>query len=60
MLLSRSHATGGTLVLAGRNLLMVNSKYPGLDPEAGASTTTENNWTPPPLRYWILRLNLTF
>lgn len=52
-------ASRANLVIAGRNLLMVNSKYPGLDPEAGGFTT-EVNWQPPPLRYFITRLNLTF
>jgi TonB-linked SusC/RagA family outer membrane protein len=59
MLTSRSGAKGGTLVISGRNL-WITTKYPGLDPEAGASTTAENNWTPPPLRYFISRINLTF
>lgn len=52
-------ASRANLVFAGRNLLMFNSKYPGLDPEAGGQTT-EVNWQPPPLRYFVTRLNLTF
>ncbi|MFM8301050.1 MAG: SusC/RagA family TonB-linked outer membrane protein [Gemmatimonadota bacterium] len=52
-------ASRATFVFAGRNLLMVNSKYPGLDPEAGGQTT-EVNWQPPPMRYFVTRLNLTF
>ncbi len=52
-------ASAGQLVVAGRNLLMISSKYPGLDSEAG-SQAEEFNWQPPPLRYFITRLNLTF
>ena len=52
-------AQGGQLVVAGRNLLMISSKYPGLDAEAG-SQFEEFNWQPPPLRYLISRINLTF
>lgn len=52
-------ATGGQLVVAGRNLLMISTKYPGLDSEAG-SQAEEFNWQPPPLRYLITRLNFTF
>jgi TonB-linked SusC/RagA family outer membrane protein len=52
-------AQNAMLVVAGRNLLMVNSKYPGLDPEAGGQFS-EVNWQPPPLRYFISRITLTF
>lgn len=58
-LVSLARASSANLVFAGRNLLMVNSNYPGLDPEAGGQTS-EFNWQPPPLRYFITRLSLTF
>ena len=38
---------------------MVNSDYPGLDPEAGGQSS-EFNWQPPPLRYFITRATFTF
>jgi hypothetical protein len=52
-------ATSGDLVLSGRNLTSLANKYPGLDPENGGQTS-ENNWDPPPLRFWIARVNLAF
>src|SRR5262249_53090711 len=58
-LLKLRRPPGGSLVLTGRNLTTVATKYPGMDPEDGGFST-ESNWTPPPLRYWIARLNLNF
>jgi hypothetical protein len=52
-------AQGGSIVVAGRNLLMVSTKYPGLDAEAG-SQFEEFNWQPPPLRYFVARINFNF
>jgi hypothetical protein len=49
-----------TLVVAGRNLVMVSSKYPGIDPEAVLNNLQDSKWVTPPLRYWVVRLNLGF
>ena len=49
----------GSVVLTGRNLSTLSTKYPGMDPEDGGFST-ESNWTPPPLRYWIARVNLSY
>ena len=60
-----------TLVVAGRNLLMVSKKYPGIEPETSINnqwgpvgqtnaSPQDNKFTIPPLRYWIVRLNLAF
>lgn len=54
-----ARAKNATLVFAGRNLIMMSTKYPGLDPEAGGQTS-EVNWQPPPLRYFVTRINLSF
>ena len=48
-----------TLVLSGRNIRTLSTKYPGLDPEAGGQAQ-ETNWAPPPLRYWIAKFNFSF
>ena len=48
----------GTVSLTARNLNTLWTKYPGLDPEAGGQFN--DNWTVPPLRYFLVRLNLTF
>ncbi|MGQ0648460.1 MAG: SusC/RagA family TonB-linked outer membrane protein [Gemmatimonadaceae bacterium] len=52
-----------TLVLAGRNLGVPWTKYPGLDPEinsAAQNTGGGNNdfFSPPLLRYWVGRVNI--
>ena len=46
-------AHNATLIVSGRNIGMLWSKYPGLDPEV--SQTSE-----PLLRYWLARLNVAF
>ena len=33
---------------------------PGIDPEAVLNGTQDTKWVVPPLRYWIVRLNLAF
>lgn len=48
----------GTISLTARNLNTLWTKYPGLDPEAGGQFN--DNWTVPPLRYFLARVNLTF
>jgi len=48
----------GSLSFTGRNLAVLWTKYPGLDPEAGGQFT--DNWTVPPIRYFLMRINLTF
>lgn len=48
----------GTISLTGRNLSTLWTKYPGLDPEAGGQFN--DNWTVPPLRYFLTRINITF
>ena len=59
----KSRAKSATLVLSGRNLGTPWTKYPGIDPEANSSvgnTGGGNNdfFSPPTLRYWIVRFNL--
>ena len=56
---------GAQLVLSGRNLGVLWTKYPGIDPEANRSITTtgggnDDLGTPPVIRYWITRINLNF
>jgi len=60
-----ARARSATLVVSGRNLGTPWTKYPGIDPEANsnaANTGGGNNdfFSPPALRYWIVRLNLGF
>jgi hypothetical protein len=56
-------ASGGALGLTGRNLL-IWSAFPGADPEvngAGTGGDLVNTFpTPPPPRYFIVRLNLSY
>jgi hypothetical protein len=52
-------------VLAGRNIGLLWTKYPGIDPEMNSSvnnTAGTNNdfFAAPPLRYWLVRVNLGF
>ena len=54
----RMKLRGGTVSLTARNLSTLWTKYPGLDPEAGGQFN--DNWTVPPLRYFLARFNLTF
>ena len=59
------HARGAQLVLAGRNLSVLWTKYPGIDPEANRSVSNtgggnDDLGTPPVIRTWIARLNLNF
>ena len=54
----RIEAPGGSVSLTARNLSTLWTKYPGLDPEAGGQFN--DNWTVPPLRYFLARFNLTF
>ena len=62
-LASRIHASRATLVAAGRNL-HVWTPYSGVDPEAtvgnGDQRGNEEYFSTPPLRYFTVRLNLTF
>jgi hypothetical protein len=58
-------SSNATLVLAGRNIGLLWTKYPGIDPEmnsAVANTAGSNNdfFAAPPLRYWLARVNLNF
>jgi TonB-linked SusC/RagA family outer membrane protein len=60
-----ARAQSATIVLSGRNLGTPWTKFPGIDPEANSSvgnTGGGNNdfFSPPALRYWILRVNLGF
>jgi hypothetical protein len=54
----RVRLRNATVSLTARNLSTLWTKYPGLDPEAGGQFN--DNWTVPPLRYFLVRLNLTF
>ncbi|MBK6488848.1 MAG: hypothetical protein IPF98_18830 [Gemmatimonadetes bacterium] len=54
-----------SIVLAGRNIGLRWTKYPGIDPEMNSSvnnTAGTNNdfFAAPPLRYWLVRVNLGF
>lgn len=62
-LVTMSRARSATIVLSGRNLGTPWTKYPGIDPEINSSvgnTGGGNNdfFSPPALRYWIMRVNL--
>ena len=62
-LATRARAKSATVVLSGRNLGTPWTKYPGIDPEANSSVGNAgggNNdfFSPPALRYWIVRVNL--
>jgi hypothetical protein len=56
--LGRVRLPTGTISLTGRNLSTLWTEYPGLDPEAGGQFN--DNWTVPPLRYFLSRINITF
>jgi hypothetical protein len=52
-----------SLTLSGRNLGLLYNRYPGIDPEinsAVANVGGGNNdfFAAPPLRYWLVRVNL--
>lgn len=58
-----THAT--SLVLSGRNLGVVWTRYPGVDPEANRSVANtgggnDDLGTPPAPRYWLGRINVAF
>ena len=60
---ARTHSA--TIILSGRNLGTPWTKYPGIDPEANSSVANTgggNNdfFSPPALRYWLVRVNLGF
>ncbi len=62
----RFHAAGASLTVGGRNLHLWKSKeYQGWDPEVVSNTvstqfTTTEEFTVPPPRRWLARLNLQF
>jgi TonB-linked SusC/RagA family outer membrane protein len=51
-----------SIVVSGRNLGLVWSRYPGLDPEANSSagSSSRDFFSEPPLRYFIGRINMAF
>ena len=60
-----ARAKGAQLVFSGRNLGVLWTKYPGIDPEANRSVNNtgggnDDLGTPPVIRYWITRVNLNF
>ena len=60
-----ARARGAQLVVSGRNLGVLWTKYPGIDPEANRSVSNtgggnDDLGTPPALRYWIARINLNY
>jgi TonB-linked SusC/RagA family outer membrane protein len=62
---SYARTTSATIILSGRNIGTPWTKYPGIDPEANSSvgnTGGGNNdfFSPPALRYWLVRVNLGF
>ncbi|MDB4876371.1 MAG: putative outer membrane protein [Gemmatimonadetes bacterium] len=49
------------LVLSGRNLATLWTKYPGIDPEANRSANGNDDLgTPPAIRLWLARFNIAF
>ena len=55
------HGRGAQLVLSGRNLATLWTKYPGIDPEANRQANGNDDLgTPPAIRYWLARLNISF
>ena len=49
------------LVLSGRNLATLWTKYPGIDPEANRNANGNDDLgTPPAVRLWLARVNLAF
>jgi TonB-linked SusC/RagA family outer membrane protein len=49
------------LVLSGRNLATLWTKYPGIDPEANRQANGNDDLgTPPAIRYWLARINFSF
>jgi TonB-linked SusC/RagA family outer membrane protein len=49
------------IALSGRNIKVVWTKFPGLDPEANSGGQAANDFfSEPPLRYWITRVNVAF
>jgi len=49
------------LVLSGRNLATLWTKYPGIDPEANRQANGNDDLgTPPAIRYWLARINFAF
>jgi TonB-linked SusC/RagA family outer membrane protein len=55
------HGRSAQLVLSGRNLATLWTKYPGIDPEANRQANGNDDLgTPPALRYWMARINLAF
>ena len=62
-LISKTRARSAQLVVSGRNLGLIWTKYPGLDPEvtylgSGSITGSYDWFSPPAVRYLIVRLNL--
>jgi TonB-linked SusC/RagA family outer membrane protein len=55
------HGRSTQLVLSGRNLATLWTKYPGIDPEANRQANGNDDLgTPPAIRYWLARLNFSF
>jgi hypothetical protein len=55
------HGRQAQLVLSGRNLATIWTRYPGIDPEANRlANGNDDLGTPPALRSWIARLNFSF
>jgi len=55
------HGRSAQLVLSGRNLATLWTKYPGIDPEANRQANGNDDLgTPPAIRYWIARVNFSF
>lgn len=51
-----------SIVFSGRNIGIIWTKYPGLDPESNVNAGNASNdfYAEPPLRYWIGRINVAF
>jgi hypothetical protein len=56
-----ARARRATVVLSARNLGVPWTRFPGIDPEMNGTTQGNNaNWSSPPLKYFIGRVNLSF
>ena len=53
-------AKNAVLVLSGRNLGVPWTKFPGIDPEMNGAAGNNANWSPPPIRYFIAKVNVAF
>jgi hypothetical protein len=53
-------AKNASVVLSARNLGVPWTKFPGVDPEMNGAAGNNANWSPPPIRYLIGKVNVAF